>query len=224
MLKDPPANDSARYRAGRIALFRRVVAARGLLGVLLAHHADDVAETVLQRLLRGSGPTGLGGIATRAVVGRLLVMRPLLRVRRTDLRNWLLSQGQAWREDESNESDTYLRNRLRRALAHREDVTNALLRLAEAAAAYRDWVRRATPQADERIGVDLLRDLPPPMAREAARRWLLSAGVAAAELTPPVVERLIEMAEDAASPPRRHFPGGVLVRRRAGVLFREPRE
>jgi len=223
MLAEAPKNRSARFRAGRMALFRHVVEKDRLQGVILAHHADDVAETVLHRLLRGSGAAGLGGIAERSRVGGLLVLRPLVRVRRAALRAWLAARGQAWREDVSNEGDQYLRNRLRRVLATREDLTAALLRVADAAAAYRAWVRRHTPAVGEKLAVEVLRELPLPLAREAARRWLIVAGVAAAEVTPPVIDRLLEMAEDAASPPRRHFPGRVLVRRRAGVLsFERP--
>jgi len=223
MLAEAPKNPSARFREGRMALFRHVVEKDGLQGVILAHQADDVAETVLHRLLRGSGAVGLGGITERSRVGGLLVLRPLVRVRRAALRAWLAARGQAWRDDTSNESDQYLRNRLRRVLATREDLTAALLRLAEEAAAYRAWVRRHTPAVGEKLAVEVLRELPLPLAREAARRWLIMAGVPAADVAPPVIDRLLEMAEDAASPPRRHFPGRVLVRRRAGVLsFERP--
>src|SRR5438445_474032 len=73
-----PANQSALYRAIRLAFFRKVVAEHQLHGVLLAHHADDQAETVLHRLLRGSGAAGLGGMARGARQGLLSVFRPLL--------------------------------------------------------------------------------------------------------------------------------------------------
>jgi tRNA(Ile)-lysidine synthetase-like protein len=218
MLVNPPKNRSARFRAGRMALFRHVVQTDKLQGVILAHHADDVAETVFQRLLRGSGPSGLAGIADRSVVGGMLVLRPLVRVRRATLREWLATQGQAWREDASNESNQYLRNRLRKLLAPREDLTQALLRVADASAAWRDWLRRNTPAVAASVKVDVFRELPAPLAREAARRWLRAAGVPDVELTPRVIDRLLEMAVDAASPPRRHFPGRVLVCRRGGEL------
>lgn len=218
MLVNPPKNKPALFRAGRMALLRDVVERDRLDGVILAHHADDVAETVLHRLLRGSGPAGLVGIAPDSRVGALRVLRPLLSVRRAVLRDWLAAVGQSWREDESNAGDEYLRNRLRKVLAPREDLTRALLRLADASAAYRDWVRRGTPAAEGPLPLDVLRDLPLPLGREAARRWLLDAGVPAAELAPAVLDRVLEMACDAASPARRHFPGRVSVRRRAGVL------
>src|SRR5688500_1479814 len=77
-LADLPANPSARYRRLRLALFANVARAHGLSGVILAHHADDQAETVLQRLLRPSGPMGLAGMSATAHVGSLRIVRPLL--------------------------------------------------------------------------------------------------------------------------------------------------
>ena len=214
-------NPSARYRAGRLALFRRVVAAHGLRGVLLAHHADDDAETVFHRLLRGSGPRGLAGMSERSTLGGLLVVRPVLRVRRRRLREHLAACGQAWREDESNDGDEYLRNRLRRVIAVRPALADGLLALAGACRGLGEWVGANVPDVAgaERLPADTLRGLPLPLGREAARRWLAGRNVHPGELGPEVLDRLVEMAADAASPPRRHFPGGVLVRRRAGVLF-----
>jgi tRNA(Ile)-lysidine synthase len=82
-------------------------------GVILAHHADDQAETVLLRLLRGSGYAGLAGMARDSDVGGLRVLRPLLTVRAESLRQYLKSRSLSWREDSSNRSGKYLRNRVR---------------------------------------------------------------------------------------------------------------
>lgn len=214
-----PANPSARYRALRMALFRRVIEEHRLQGVVLAHHADDVAETVLHRLLRGSGATGLAGMTARSEVGGMTILRPLLGVRRQRLREFLHERGQAWREDSSNASDAYLRNRLRRLLATLPELTDSLLHLGQTCAGLRDWVRTAAPELPPEFAVGALVLLPPILARESARRWLIAREVPAGELTPRVVDRLLNMATDAASAPRQHFPGGVLVRRRGGKLL-----
>ena len=87
-------NDSARYRAARYELFRQVVTANKLDGVILAHHRDDQAETVLHRLSRGAPPDGLVGMAPRTVVRSLVILRPLLEIGRIEqLRAYLNSIG-----------------------------------------------------------------------------------------------------------------------------------
>ena len=223
MLVNPPKNRSARFRAGRMALFRHVVKMDRLQGVILAHHADDVAETVLQRMLRGAGPTGLPALRPRSVVGGLLVLRPLLGVRREALRQYLVRHGMAWREDASNASDAYQRNRLRQLLVPRPALAAELQDLSEGCGAVRLWVRAHSPDPPPELPVAALALLPAPLAREAARRWLAARGSPQADLTSAVLQRLLDMAADAATPARQHFPGGVLVRRRGGMLFVDER-
>lgn len=215
-----PANPSACYRALRLALFREATAGHGLAGVLVAHHADDQAETVLHRLLRGSGFSGLSGMDAETTVGGLRILRPLLAVRRDALRRHLLGADQPWREDASNASDAYLRNRLRRVLAGRPQLTDDLLDLAAACRAVRDWARAVAPVLAEAFPARQLAGLPAILARESARRWLMARSVPQEELarSPAAADRLVAMAADAAGPPRRHFPGGVLVRRSGGVI------
>ena len=78
--------------------------------IALGHHADDQAETVILRLLRGSGTTGLGGMEI-AREGRYL--RPLLRVRRAEIEKYARQRGLRYREDLSNRDWRFLRNRVR---------------------------------------------------------------------------------------------------------------
>jgi tRNA(Ile)-lysidine synthase len=216
---DPlPANASARYRAARIALFRHVVRQQGLSGVVLAHHADDQAETVLHRLLRGSGVAGLAGMSPRSSIGGLTILRPLLGVRREQLRAVLRARGQAWREDASNASDAYVRNRLRRVLAVRPGLTEALVHLAASCRRFGEWLHTNTPDPGQALMASALLALPASLRRELARRWLAAAGVPRDRIEPDVVRRLVAMAEDAATPARQHYPGKVLVRRLRGVL------
>lgn len=214
----PKANPSARYRAARLAFFGQVVREHNLRGVILAHHADDQAETILHRLLRGSGPAGLVGMRDKSWVGGLLILHPLLEVRRSTLRAHLQKIGQAWREDSSNRTDHYFRNVLRRFLAVRPEISDALRQLGQAMQQWVDWVRENAPELPESFDVRELADLPSVLAEESARKWLLARGTPPDEITPAGLESLCRMAQDAASPPRRHFPGRLPVGRRGGRI------
>ena len=213
-----PENLSARYRAVRFELYRRVVAEHNLEGVVLGHHADDQAETILQRLIRGSGLAGLRGMSNRTRIGSLLVLRPLLGVDHGMLREYLEHIGQRWREDASNQSDKYLRNRLRKWLATDADLHDGLLELGAACRALRQWTMDQAPRLGEAFGPGELQGVPMLLARESARQWLLSRGAPAGELNEACLDRLIDMANDAASPSRQAFPGNVHVARRQGRI------
>ena len=106
-----PNNLEALARHDRYRFFDQLVSRACVTKVATAHTADDQAETVLARLLRGGGPAGLAGILPVVHGGR--VVRPLLEVRRADLRSWAVGRGLAWREDSSNVDRRFLRNRIR---------------------------------------------------------------------------------------------------------------
>jgi tRNA(Ile)-lysidine synthase TilS/MesJ len=195
-----------------------VVRDRNLLGVILAHHADDQAETILLRLLRGSGPAGLAGMKANAKVGGLTIVRPILSARRDELRQWLAQRGQPWREDTSNESDRYARNRVRRFLQERPQLHEPIIALGSACAKYNRWIKETAPVLPPRFPAIQLADLPRMLARESARKWLIRIGVPPGELEPETLDRLREMAADAATPSRRIFPGNIVVHRRAGWI------
>ncbi len=214
-----PANPSARYRAARLEFFRRVVGQEGLAGVLLAHHADDQAETVLLRLLKAGGPRGLAGMRGRAQVGGLTLLRPLLGIPRQQLLDQLKARGQAWREDPSNQSPQYLRNRVRPLLQRHVELRLRLLRLARALNDLRRWVRCSAPQLEATFAMRQLCDVPLLLAREAARHWLAASGATQRNLADDVLDRLLAMARDAAAPARCQFPGGLTVRRKRGMIF-----
>ncbi len=90
--------------------------------MVTAHTLDDQAETVLMRVIRGTGLRGLGGIYPRIVVeheddeGHGEIVRPLLGVRRCELQSYLADLRQPWREDSTNAESAFTRNRVRKTL------------------------------------------------------------------------------------------------------------
>jgi tRNA(Ile)-lysidine synthase len=109
--------------AGRQARYAFLFEQAKLVGaqaVAVAHTADDQVETLLMHLLRGAGPAGLRGMAFRALPNpwsdRLPLVRPLLGEWRNEIVAYLQERGLAWREDASNQSPRFYRNRLRHEL------------------------------------------------------------------------------------------------------------
>ena len=99
-------------RRARYRFFEQLVSEGRCTKVAVAHTADDQAETLLARIVRGTGSRGLVGIYPL----RGAVIRPLLDVRREELREYLRAKGQAWREDASNLDTSRLRARIRHRL------------------------------------------------------------------------------------------------------------
>lgn len=100
-------------RMARIAFLREIAQQRGAAAIALGHHADDQAETILMRLLRGAGSAGLSGMRFRNDTG---FIRPLLNQSRAELTEYLRVLGLTYRTDSSNMNPAFLRNRIRHEL------------------------------------------------------------------------------------------------------------
>jgi tRNA(Ile)-lysidine synthase len=177
-------------RESRYAALRGLAAELGAERIATAHTADDQAETVLLRLLRGSGPDGLAGIPERSADG--VIVRPLLEVSRKQLAAYAAAHGLVWREDASNASSDYARNRLRLrwlpglASEFNPGLLRALGGLAEAQRRDSEWIdAQVAREAASRFGVEgtwLLIDakdwteLPDALARRLARAALRRCG------------------------------------------------
>jgi tRNA(Ile)-lysidine synthase len=217
----------ARDRAGiedaarreRYAFLREVMREEGAVAIAVAHTRDDQAETVLLRLLRGSGATGLG--AMRARQGDLL--RPLLRLSRKDVLAHLASRGLAWCTDPSNTDKAFVRNRVRHELLpflvrFNPRIAETLARSASILADEADFAVAAAAELLGRIrrteGRSALLDRAglagahPAVARAALRLALDDAG-GLAGVAAVHVERLLGLARSAhASGRRMPLPGG----------------
>jgi tRNA(Ile)-lysidine synthase len=107
-----PRPGEAAARRARYEFLEDQAAALGCEALALAHHLDDQIETVLLRLSRGSGVRGALGMAWRRP-GPVPIVRPLLAVRGAELRAYLETLGQVWREDPTNRDGRAARNRVR---------------------------------------------------------------------------------------------------------------
>lgn len=115
--------------AGRLCRYRyfdEIAAKHRAAVVVLAHHADDQAETVLMRLLRGSGATGLRGMSPKSNDGKYV--RPLLSVSRHQIERYLAERGLTFRTDSSNCDLSFLRNRIRHELLPTLETYNPAVR------------------------------------------------------------------------------------------------
>ena len=225
----------------RYELFARAVRAGWADLVATAHTRDDQAETVLLRLIRGTGPAGLAGIRPR--IGT--VVRPLLDIRRDELRGYLRLRGLPHREDPSNRDERILRNRVRHRLIpflaehFSPAVTDALARGAAIARDDADWLDDAANAAAAEIvqykeepldaGGDFaggsfevdaarLAAAHPALARRVALHVLERAGGRRVGFDH--VERLRRLAEaEGKAPVAADFPGCRVERRRTMLGF-----
>lgn len=198
----PKANVQASARAMRYRLLNEWAIDRGLPAVATAHHADDQAETLLMRLLRGAGVGGLGATrAKRPLSEAVLLVRPLLGWRKSDLIGLVATAGLSAVDDPSNCDPKHDRSRIRALLQDADWADPA--RLAASASALRDadealdWA--LAPLIGSRISQDgdaLLID-PSDLPRELKRRILLAgfAEMAAPSPRGPDVVRAMEALE-----------------------------
>lgn len=107
----PVSASEADAREARYEAFAQELRSDDML--LLGHHADDQAETMLLRLIRGAGPKGLAGMPRQRTLGAGRLLRPLLQITRDELQAWARDQGLGWVDDPSNSAVDYDRNYVR---------------------------------------------------------------------------------------------------------------
>ena len=199
--------------------------------LLLAHNADDQAETILWNLLRGSlGYRGMREISELKMDGKeITVVRPLLGVRKVELVEWMQQRKLSWREDATNAVNDVVRNRLRNEaiplldeIANR-DITPNLIRAAEIDSEWRellDWGVSAASATDPqgRLHTGAMKDLPGVLSRAVIADYLKKLQVE--NLDWRLLERCVELL-DVEKPASVNLPGGKRLRRKAGRIFVE---
>ena len=220
-------------RKARYAFFEKLVREQRIAKVAVAHTADDQAETVLAHILRGTGLAGLAGIHPRSGV----IFRPLLGVRRAELRKYLNSKHQRWREDATNSDLKRTRARIREKLlpllenTFQPAVVEHLCQLAELAredeayldAQVRQWKKNFVEESPQEVRVALAGLLAGPNALSARllRQIVETVKPREGQLSAVHVGAVLDLASKKDSGKALHLPGGVEVRRdRDSIRFR----
>lgn len=234
----------------RYEFFENAVARGAATRVATAHTADDQAETVLARVIRGTGLAGLSSIYP--VRGKII--RPLIAVRREKLRAFLAERNQEWREDATNRDTQRLRARVRHRLLPELESNfsqSIVERLCDLAGLARDDEEFWSALVDERyrelvsqtpkglcVNVnDLLLPIAIPRIKKAPgdrafraltqrliRRLCADAANGKGQLSRSHVEEVIHLAGQGSSGRHIELPGGVTVEREFGKLIFRARD
>jgi len=236
--KERGENLEAVARRGRYEWLTKIAEAKEATWIATGHTADDQAETVLHRLLRGTGLQGLRGIAAqRELRAGLVLVRPMLDVSRQEVLEYLAERNQTWREDRTNVDLGFTRNRIRRELlpvlkTFNTTIVDVLNRLAEQAG---DWFDVQQQHAAEHLKcaerppagplrilqVESLANLSRPQIRDLFHLLWEREGWPAGEMSFVHWDRLAGLALGEAT--AHDLSGGVSARRRGQVIQIGPR-
>ena len=214
----------------RYDFFNDILAKRSAQRIATAHTLNDQAETVIMRLIRGSGSQGLAGI--RPSVGNII--RPLINVTKLEAREYLQSKGVSWREDSTNSSNEFLRNRIRNELiplleSYNPAIEQVLSRVAAVCAAEADFISAEAERkfkelarvVDEGVLGDtekLLRE-PPAIRFSVMRKSILAVKGDLNSVSAKHLFSIDEVVRSGESSAEVNLPGGVVFHTGHGVFF-----
>lgn len=145
-------------RNARLEFLFKVAKDKKINKIALGHNLDDQAETVLMRILRGTGLQGLYGILPKIEIGGFQIIRPLIEVRRKDIEKFLKKRKAKARIDTTNFKDIYFRNKIRNRLIpllereYNKNIKGVLSNMAENIGYDYDYLTKAASRA--KIGVN----------------------------------------------------------------------
>jgi tRNA(Ile)-lysidine synthase len=193
-----PGASEAAARKARYDFLHQVARAAGARAIITAHHQDDLLETAILNIIRGTGRKGLTSLASRHDVER-----PLLGVTKPELRDYAAQHGLRWREDSTNQDTRYRRNYVRHNLLPRlspEDRDKLISHIKQ--------LHKLNYEIDQLLASclhtqthagELDRDwfahLPHTVAREVMAAWLRARGIM--DFDKKMLERLVVAAKTA---------------------------
>jgi tRNA(Ile)-lysidine synthase len=221
-------------RRYRYDCFEQAVREQKLDKIAVAHHQDDQAETILFQMMRGSGLRGMGGM--KGISGHLV--RPLLPLRRQDIRQALEEMGQTWCEDSTNRETVYSRNRIRSRVMPllEQDVNAASTEHIARCGEQFQWVQQFLEQElDKRmeeivaktipggrvlLWAERVVELPRALQMELAYRMLTAQAGHSRDITFTHLESLLSLAKGETGR-RCDFPYGITAGKDYDILWLE---
>ncbi len=217
-------------RDARYKFFAETARRRRCKTIFLGHHADDVVETFLINLFRGSGTAGLSGmreVSTRQIDNvDLAIVRPFLGVWRKEIDIYVREHQIKFREDASNKNLDPLRNRVRhRIIPYLQKILGrnirpAIWRAAAIAGEEEEWIDgQLSDSSDVELPVAKLRALPVAVQRRAILKWLRAQNISGVGFD--VIERVRSLLDPTGRVAKINLARDRHVRRRAGRIFVE---
>ena len=216
----------------RYEFFERLLNENVVNRVCTAHSLNDQAETVLLRLVRGSGTRGLAGIYPKIEVSEkheATVVRPLLNTSREELEAYLTEIKQDWREDSSNRDERHSRNRVRKNLLPwleenlNPSVSNTLAETAEIARAEEEYwegqISGLLPQIlieQNQLDARVMNSLPMALQRRISRSAATALNI---NLEFHHVEQILQLLEEESTRGTLQLPGGNLSKNSGKLTF-----
>lgn len=219
-----PGASEAQARTARYDFLERIRGQVGARAIITAHHQDDLLETVILNLLRGTGRKGLAGLGDRETV-----LRPLISISKPELLEYAQHRQLSWREDSTNADDRYMRNYIRHQIVPRLSST-ARAKLLELA----DQARRTNAELDaaltalqlpmrsRQLDRRVFIQLPHTASKELLASWLRGHGIA--QFDTQLLERVTVAAKTQAPGAIINLIGGANLRVAKHTLALDIRE
>lgn len=220
----------------RYEIFNEVASMQENSKIAVAHHMNDQVETIVFRMLRGSGVKGLSGMEAK----RDNIIRPLLCTKKEEILEYLESLSQKYREDETNEDTQYSRNYIRKKILPRfeklrDNSLDHIISLSSEAAEVNSFIEKkarellleAAGEANKnylikdsylRYKTDLIAEAEPILGRTAVRLLIDEAGVSLRDISRTHVEKIYSLLEKTEAS-EVHLPQGVKVILENGVIY-----
>jgi len=216
-------------RNARLGFLFRVAKEAGAKKIALGHNLDDQAETVLMRLLRGTGLFGLSGILPKRNIAGFTVVRPLVEIRRRDIETYLKKKKIKPRRDISNSRDIYLRNRIRNRLLpllekkYNSNIREVLANTAQSAGSDYDFLNRMALRRQKagspRIDLRSFLRLHPAMQRLILRRAFAAVKGDTRRLSFSHIREIEDLILNRPQGAVVDLPAGVSVVKKRSLLF-----